>query len=193
MASRGRGYFANDPSASSHLLPLRRHTISVDGRIEKPWTNGLQGSSNQNGVRIDAANRPFGRMYFRPAAKLTLIVKDDTTMKINLTDSLHVTSTGGVWHLSPSNTSSLDTKHMTPHTTHFEVLIINSMMLYSSFFTFICDFGSKTAVKAVEIPSTSAQTLEVISSLPGRGKHQGHEDTHALHVNYITFLHRSYM
>ena len=62
MASRGRGYFANDPSASSHLLPPRRHTISVDGRIEKPWTNGLQGSSNQNGVRIDAANRPFGRM-----------------------------------------------------------------------------------------------------------------------------------
>lgn len=87
MASRRRGYFANDTSASSHLLPPRRHTISVDGRIEKPWTNGLQGSSNQNGVRIDAANRPFGRMYFRPAAKLTLIVEDDTTMKIDLTDS----------------------------------------------------------------------------------------------------------
>lgn len=48
MASRGRGYFANDPSASSQLLPLRRHTISVDGRIEKPWTNGLQGSSKSS-------------------------------------------------------------------------------------------------------------------------------------------------
>lgn len=112
---------------------------------------------------------------------------------------MHVTSTGGVWqvwHLSPSNTS-LDTKHMTPNTTFFEVLIINSMMLYSSFFTFIwfiCDFCSKNCSQTSinpkpkpfqkrlkknhisphpndlenDLRSTSAQTLEAMSSLPGR-------------------------
>lgn len=75
---------------------------------------------------------------------------------------------------------------MTPNTTLFQVLIINSMILYSSFFTFICDFGSKTAVKPVEIPSTSAQTLEVISSLPGRENTKDMRIQHTRKLHYIS-------